>query len=206
MQMNYLIAGIEGQGGQKLTKLLTDILFFDGFKVHSLNTLSNANRMGIGIQLGFIRTGEGVFTPFFDEKSSDVIYLLDLSLSELAIRYIKRRYGVILATSTIHNVLRGRESYNKMQLIDKLIRVTKSIYICDVLRLLNEHSLDDSDEFKNWALVFCLLSMGLRLGIIPLKIESYMTSIQSILNNEKLVRLNKRILMHVNNYFKRVGD
>jgi len=204
MQYNYVFAGLEGQGVKEFVSLFLDLLYFEGIKASGLILSSRKSSLGAGLEIGFIRTGEGVLSPVISEGYADVIYLFDINLVEIGIKYVKPNHGVIISTAIAHNIGKLDRGHDLTKIFKKAITITPNIFIIETMDLLYELGLQDTDEFKKWTVIFCLMNFAIKLGIIPIRVESYLASLQSILSNESLIRLNKKVLSEIHKHVQRI--
>jgi len=204
MQYNYVFAGLEGQGVKEFVSLFLDLLYFEGIKASGLILSSRKSSLGAGLEIGFIRTGEGVLSPVISEGYADVIYLFDINLVDIGIKYVKPNHGVIISTAIAHNIGKLDGGCDLTKIFKKAITITPNIFIIETVDLLYELGLQDTDEFKKWTVIFCLMNFAIKLGIIPIRVESYLASLQSILSNESLIRLNKKVLSEIHKHVQRI--
>lgn len=206
MQYNYVLSGLEGQGVKEFVSLFIELLYFEGIKANGLVLSSRKSKLGIGLEVGFIRTGEGVLSPIIGEGYADAVYLFDINLIEIGLKYIKPNHGIIISAAISHNigsVSKLEQINNLTKILKKAINIEPNVFIIEIMDLLYELGLQTSDEFKKWTTIFCLMGFAIKLGVIPIKFESYLASLQSILSDEKLIRLNKKVLSEVHKYVKK---
>ncbi len=203
MQFNYVIIGIESQGVKEFVNLLIDLLYFNGVKVSGAVLSSRTSELGLGLEIGFVRTGEGIVSPIINEKNADAIFVLDGNLLSVGTKYVKSDHGIVLTTSYFHNISKSTGIVFH-DVLRKTPENAPNIYVIEIVDLMNNLNLLDTDEFKKWTVFFCLISMAVKLGIIPIKLDSYLASLQSILNDEDLIRLNKKVLSEIHKYVWKV--
>ncbi|ACL11053.1 iindolepyruvate ferredoxin oxidoreductase, beta subunit [Desulfurococcus amylolyticus 1221n] len=90
---NILIAGIGGQGGLTLSRILAEAAVKTGFSVKTGETLGMAQRYGSVVS--FVRIGGNTYSPIFGSGEADVLLGLELTETVRNMRYL-RHHGLII--------------------------------------------------------------------------------------------------------------
>lgn len=133
---NILIAGVGGQGGITLSRMITDAAASKGLKVVRYESLGMAQRGG-AVQ-AHIRFGEDVFSPLIPRGRADVLMALEPNEALRVVDFIGGDTHTILNTRKISPipVLMGEAEYPPLaEEISLLENLGKAVYTLDAYEL-----------------------------------------------------------------------
>ncbi|MEM1583646.1 MAG: indolepyruvate oxidoreductase subunit beta [Nitrososphaerota archaeon] len=134
-EYSIVIAGVGGQGGLTLSRIIATAATLSGLSVKTGETLGMAQRGG-SVQ-SYIKIGKKVRSPLIRKDSADALIGLEPLEAVRALRYIGPQTKIILdpePVPTIFNLV-GREDYPKIEdLLGKLMEKTRHLYIVQARR------------------------------------------------------------------------
>lgn len=99
---NLVIAGVGGQGGLTLSRIIADSAVHAGYSIRTGETLGMAQRGGSVIS--FVRIGKAVRSPLFALRTADALLGLEALEAVRASTYVKRG-GLILVDPIMKDTL-----------------------------------------------------------------------------------------------------
>lgn len=173
-EFNILIAGVGGQGGITLSRMITDAAAGKGLKVVRYESLGMAQRGG-SVQ-AHIRFGEGVFSPLIPAGRADVLMALEPSEALTAVDFVGENTHTILNTRRILQVpvLMGESEYPPLtEEISLLGDLGKAVYTLNAYELAKQVG---TTRVANTVMLGALS----KLGIVPLTRDELLRSVKSI--------------------------
>jgi len=130
VKRNILIAGVGGQGGLSLSRIIAVAAVRSGYRARTGETLGMAQRGGS--VFSYVRFGEDVMSPLIEEGGADVLLGLEPLEAARAYKYVSGRTLAIVDPTprpTIFNIS-GKEEYPSVEnLLSIIERRTKKLYV-----------------------------------------------------------------------------
>ncbi|WP_456326410.1 indolepyruvate oxidoreductase subunit beta [Palaeococcus sp. (in: euryarchaeotes)] len=180
MEFNLIIAGVGGQGGLTLSRIIGNAAMKEGYNVRIGETLGMSQRYGS--VLSYLRFGD-VYSPLIEEGEADLMLALEPAEALRNARFLSAKSYVLLNAYPIQTAttLVGKERYPS---IDEVRAAISRICPIDV-----RNFQDEADKINSRTLGVLMLGYAYGKGLIPLKKESLKEGIREILK-EKLWETN----------------
>lgn len=181
MEFNLIIAGVGGQGGLTLSRIIGNAAMKEGYNVRIGETLGMSQRYGS--VLSYLRFGEEVYSPLIEEGEADLMLALEPAEALRNARFLSARSYVILNAYPIQTAttLVGKERYPPIKEVE---RVISRICPIDV-----KNFQEEAEGINSRTLGVLMLGYAYGKGLIPLKKESLKDGIREMLK-EKLWEIN----------------
>jgi len=132
LRMSILVAGVGGQGGLTLSRIIALAASKRGLSARTGETLGMAQRGGS--VLSYVKIGEGVRGPLFGIGECDVLLGLELMEAARAVGYLKRG-GLAIVDPTRRltvSMLCGKEKYPDADALIGILRAVtdRLIFVC----------------------------------------------------------------------------
>lgn len=185
VEFNLIIAGVGGQGGLTLSRIIGNAAMHEGYKVRIGETLGMSQRYGS--VLSYLRFGEEVYSPLIEEGEADLMFALEPAEALRNARFLSRKSHAIVNAYPIHTAttLVGKERYPNLDEIKEAL-----LKICPT-DMLNFQEVADKINPRTLGVV--MLGYAYGRGLIPLKKDSLREGIKETLK-EKLWEINFRAL------------
>jgi len=129
VKKNVLIAGVGGQGGLSLSRIIAVAAVRSGYRARTGETLGMAQRGGS--VFSYVRFGEDVMGPLIEEGGADVLLGLEPLEAARAYKYVSEKTLAVIDPTprpTILNIS-GKEEYpNVEELLDIIKKRVKELY------------------------------------------------------------------------------
>ncbi|WP_175058795.1 indolepyruvate oxidoreductase subunit beta [Thermococcus sp. 2319x1] len=173
MEFNLIIAGVGGQGGLTLSRIIGNAAMKEGYNVRIGETLGMSQRYGS--VLSYLRFGEEVYSPLIEEGEADLMLALEPVEALRNARFLSDKSYAIVNAYPIHTAttLVGKERYPSLEEISGVLS-----RICTV-EMRNFQK--EADKINPRTLGVLMLGFAYGKGLIPLKKESLLGGIQETL-------------------------
>ncbi len=134
-EYSIVIAGVGGQGGLTLSRVIATAANLSGLRVKTGETLGMAQRGG-SVQ-SYVKIGKVIRSPMIKRKTANALIGLEPLEAVRAINYVGLHTRVVLDPDPIPTIfnLVGRENYPEIrELLGKLEERTKHLYIVHARR------------------------------------------------------------------------
>ncbi|AEH25342.1 indolepyruvate oxidoreductase subunit beta [Pyrococcus yayanosii] len=185
MEFNLIIAGVGGQGGLTLSRIIGNAAMFEDYRVRIGETLGMSQRYGS--VLSYLRFGEHVYSPLIEEGEADLMLALEPVEALRNARFLGKESHAIINAYPIHTAttLVGKERYPELSEIRAAIERICPVDMLDFQR--------EADKINPRTLGVVMLGYAYGKGLIPLKKDSLLEGIRLTLR-EKLWEINFRAL------------
>ncbi|HII61177.1 indolepyruvate oxidoreductase subunit beta [Pyrococcus horikoshii] len=183
MEFNLIIAGVGGQGGLTLSRIIGNAAMIEGYRVRIGETLGMSQRYGS--VLSYLRFGEEVYSPLIEEGKADLMLALEPVEALRNARFLSRKSYAIINAYPIHTAttLVGKERYPDLEEIKEAIG--------KICRVEMRNFQEEADKINPRTLGVLMTGFAWRKGLLPLKKESIIEGIKLTLR-EKLWDINFR--------------
>lgn len=173
MEFNLIIAGVGGQGGLTLSRIIGNAAMKEGYNVRIGETLGMSQRYGS--VLSYLRFGEEVYSPLIEEGEADLMLALEPAEALRNARFLSDKSHAIVNAYPIHTAttLVGKERYPSLEEIRGALS-----RICTV-EMRNFQK--EADKINPRTLGVLMLGFAYGKGLVPLNKESLVSGIQETL-------------------------
>jgi indolepyruvate ferredoxin oxidoreductase beta subunit len=173
VEFNLIIAGVGGQGGLTLSRIIGNAAMKEGYNVRIGETLGMSQRYGS--VLSYLRFGEEVYSPLIEEGEADLMLALEPAEALRNARFLNHKSHAIVNAYPVHTAttLVGKEKYPSLEEIRNALSK-----ICAVEM---ENFQKEADKINPRTLGVLMLGFAYGKGLIPLKKESIIEGIQETL-------------------------
>jgi len=173
VEFNLIIAGVGGQGGLTLSRIIGNAAMKEGYNVRIGETLGMSQRYGS--VLSYLRFGEEVYSPLIEEGEADLMLALEPAEALRNARFLSDKSHAIVNAYPVHTAttLVGKEKYPSLEEIRNALSK-----ICAVEM---ENFQKEADKINPRTLGVLMLGFAYGKGLIPLKKESIIEGIQETL-------------------------
>ncbi|MFA4701774.1 indolepyruvate oxidoreductase subunit beta [Pyrococcus kukulkanii] len=185
MEFNLIIAGVGGQGGLTLSRIIGNAAMVEGYRVRIGETLGMSQRYGS--VLSYLRFGDNVYSPLIEEGKANLMLALEPVEALRNARFLGKDSYAIINAYPIHTAttLVGKEKYPELDEIKSAIAK-----ICKV-DMMNFQA--EADKINPRTLGVLMLGYAYGKDLLPLKKESLVEGIKLTLR-EKLWEINFKAL------------
>jgi len=201
MQMNIMLIGIKEQGIEEAFDFLVHILGFEGIKINAIK-VSYDDEAVLPTEIIFIRLGEGIFSPKISLGEADIVFVFDPAYLAMAKKFVKPEVGFVIVGNVTH--CNDARNFKFAENVNELRAITNNIFIYDEVRVLEEYGRGLPNESERLLIAVSVLGTFFKLGIVPIRKDSYMTGIKAILRDEKLISLARKIMSEADKYIESV--
>ncbi|CAB49133.1 indolepyruvate oxidoreductase subunit beta [Pyrococcus abyssi] len=183
MEFNLIIAGVGGQGGLTLSRIIGNAAMVEGYRVRIGETLGMSQRYGS--VLSYLRFGDEIYSPLIEEGKANLMLALEPVEALRNARFLGRESYAIINAYPIHTAttLVGKERYPGLDEIKEAIS-----RICNVDM---RNFQGEADKINPRTLGVLMTGYAWKKGLLPLKKESLIEGIKLTLR-EKLWEMNFR--------------
>lgn len=173
MEFNLIIAGVGGQGGLTLSRIIGNAAMKEGYNVRIGETLGMSQRYGS--VLSYLRFGEEVYSPLIEEGEADLMLALEPAEALRNARFLSGKSHAIVNAYPIHTAttLVGKERYPSLEEISSALS-----RICNVEM---KNFQKEADRINPRTLGVLMLGFAYGKGLVPLKKKSILDGIQETL-------------------------
>lgn len=179
-EFNILIAGVGGQGGLTLSRIIGHAAVLEGYRLRIGETLGMSQRGGAVVS--FVRFGNRVFSPLIPERDADILFGLEPIEALRNIKFVGEKTAIILNIRKIPPLIvnLGLRKYPDLEeILSFFKKITSRI-----------HSYDFSIEAQKLGNIrvmnTIMLGAAFGLGLIPLKSKSIEQGIRSVVPRKYL--------------------
>ncbi len=175
-EFNLIIAGVGGQGGLTLSRIIGHAAMVEGYRVRIGETLGMSQRYGS--VLSYLRFGEDVRSPMVEEGKANLMLALEPAEALRNARFLGENSRAIVNAYPIHTstTLVGKERYPDLEEIERALSD-----ICSV-RMMNFQKVADSINPRTLGVL--MTGYAWELGLIPLRKESLFDGIREFVREK----------------------
>jgi len=179
-EFNIVIAGVGGQGGLTLSRVIAHAALLDKYNVRVGETLGMSQRGGAVVS--FVRFGQRVFSPLIPEGGADLLIGLEPVEALRNVRFVSDKTVIILNTYPLKplSVNIGIAKYPEVKEILDLLRMAAKNVI--------EYNFYEEAKRLGTARVMNIIMLGYSIGanMIPLSEESILKAIKAVVPEKYL--------------------
>ena len=155
--LNYLLAGVGGQGTVLASRIIAQCAMNQGQTVRTAETIGMAQRGGCVVS--HVRIGEGIYSPLVPMKTADGIIGFEPGEAVRSIDYLKPGGFIVVSNMPLKPVTDSLSpvNYDSETMIDYLRTVTDRVAVVDGDRVLDEAG---SGKVLNLALLGAAIKSG----------------------------------------------
>ena len=187
MNKNILLCGVGGQGIVLTSKLTAAAAMEKGYDVMSAETIGMAQKGGS--VFSFLRIGEDIYSPMFEEKAADIIIAFEPAEAVRMISYLKYDGCVIVNTHPVMPVTAALKSgnYDGNEMIEYLRQNVKNLITVDGNKACNEIG---SPKVLN----MIMLGAAVKSGVLPFTTDDIIGIMEKTVK-PRFIEMNRKALM-----------